>query len=80
VSHQLLAALFFYCDEFFLDRVLRTISPGWLGTVTLLIPTSRVGEITGLTNRHMTFLFLSNPTCPKREKKEGECKATQTHR
>jgi hypothetical protein len=40
---------FFFCDRYFRDRVLQTICPGWLQTAILLISTSWVAGITGMT-------------------------------
>jgi hypothetical protein len=39
-----------YCEGFFQDRVSRTICLGWLGTVILLISTSWVAKITGVSH------------------------------
>jgi hypothetical protein len=38
------------CDGFLQDRVLRTISPGWLQTMILLISASWVARITGMSH------------------------------
>jgi hypothetical protein len=41
----------FFCDGFFGDRVWRTICLGWLQTAVLLISTSYVARITGVSHQ-----------------------------
>jgi hypothetical protein len=44
---------FYFCDEFFRERVLWTICPGWLRTVILLISASWVARITDVNHWHL---------------------------
>jgi hypothetical protein len=51
----------FLCGEFFQDKVLRTICPGWLRTAVLLISVSWVARTTGVSHhclaRMLTLLM-----------------------
>jgi hypothetical protein len=42
------------CDEIFWDRVSQSVSPGWLWTVSLLISTSWVARIIGMSHWCLT--------------------------
>jgi hypothetical protein len=47
-----------FCNGIFWHKVSRTIFPGWLWTVILLISASWVVGITGVSHRHLTlFIF-----------------------
>jgi hypothetical protein len=49
----------FFCDEFFWDRVSRTICLSWLQTMILLISASGVARITGVSRWRLAYsLFL----------------------
>jgi hypothetical protein len=48
----------YFCDGLFRNRVLQTIWPGWLRTVSLLISASRVARITGIaTGAQLNYFF-----------------------
>jgi hypothetical protein len=47
------------CDVYFRDRVSRTICLGWLQTIILLVSTSWVARIIGVSHQHLAIsLFL----------------------
>jgi hypothetical protein len=50
--------LAFFCNEFFQDRVSRTICPGWLQTMILLISTSRVPRIIDVNPHCLAHVIL----------------------
>jgi hypothetical protein len=56
----------YFCDEFFRDRISRTICLGWLWTVILLISASWVARITGVSHRCLAKFrcFLENRKKP----------------
>jgi uncharacterized membrane protein YcfT len=51
--------LFFFCGEFFRDRVLHTVCLGWLWTMILLISAFWVARITGMSHLHLVLGYTS---------------------
>jgi hypothetical protein len=53
----------FYCDGFFQERISRTICPGWLQTMILLISASWEATITGMSHWHPASTLVLDPFC-----------------